>query len=61
MGIMTMVLTFTPPVLIAIYTFNYGRWAWKQQYRGGAIGLYLLAAATVLVPIAMVYMAKQPL
>ncbi|MGE5675608.1 MAG: hypothetical protein ACM3XM_17300 [Mycobacterium leprae] len=38
------------PLLVAFYTFNYGRYVWRQRNRGGAVGLYLLAATTVLVP-----------
>lgn len=40
------------PVLIALYTVNYGRWAWGQGLRRGAVGLFLLAAATALTPLA---------
>lgn len=43
------------PLGIAIYTVNYGRWAWRQKLRLGAIGLYLLAILSVAVP-AMVLM-----
>jgi hypothetical protein len=45
-----LILTFLIPVLVAFYTFNYARWAAKQKMRRGAIGLYLLAAATIAVP-----------
>jgi hypothetical protein len=43
-------LSLTPPLLVAIYTINYGRWAWQRQYKAGAIGLFILAALTVAVP-----------
>ncbi|MDF2627230.1 MAG: hypothetical protein K0R39_1061 [Symbiobacteriaceae bacterium] len=43
-------MTVLPSMLVAIYTFHYGRWAAKQRLRRGAAGLYLLAAATVAVP-----------
>ncbi len=46
------------PVLVAVYTVNYGRWAWKRKLRRGAIGLYLLAAATVGIP-GFVYWLNQ--
>lgn len=55
MSLISLVITLLPPVLIAIYTFNYGRWAWKQQLRRGAAGLFLLAAATVGVPIVLMW------
>lgn len=38
------------PLLVAIYTWNYGRWAWRQRLRLGAVGLYLLAVITAVVP-----------
>lgn len=50
--------TFLVPVLVSIYTYNYGRWAWKQGLRRGAVGLYLLAAATILVPLTLYLMLQ---
>lgn len=44
---LTLLVTLLVPLLVAIYTWNYGRWAWKREFRRGAIGLYLLAFATV--------------
>lgn len=38
------------PVLVAIYTFNYARWAWQRGLRFGAVALGLLAVASVAVP-----------
>lgn len=43
------------PLLVAIYTFNYARWAWKRKLRRGAIGLFLLAASTLVVPVWVVW------
>jgi len=40
---------------VAIYTFNFGRWAWKHENRKGAIGLFLLAAATAVFPLYLLY------
>ncbi|BAD41440.1 hypothetical protein [Symbiobacterium thermophilum] len=37
-------------LLVAVYTLNYARWAWRRQLRFGAAGLVLLAVATVAVP-----------
>ncbi|MHB9146386.1 MAG: hypothetical protein ACYC5Y_13775 [Symbiobacteriia bacterium] len=34
-----------------LYTVNFGRWAWQQGARKGAIGLWLLALAVFLVPL----------
>lgn len=39
---------------VAIYTFNFGRWAWKYS-RGGAIGLFLLALVTAVFPLYLLY------
>ena len=39
------------PLGAAIYTINFGRWAWKHENYRGAIGLYLLAALTVGLPL----------
>lgn len=46
--------TLLPALLVAIYTWNYARWAARQRLILGAVGLYLLAAACVAVP-AFVY------
>lgn len=51
MKISAILTTLLPSLLVAIYTFNYGRWAAKQKLWRGAAGLYLLAAATVAVPL----------
>ncbi len=45
-----MALTMLPPLLVAVYTWNYAKWAWQERYRLGAVGLYLLAMLTVAVP-----------
>lgn len=37
--------------LVAVYTMNYARWAWRQRLRLGAVGLVLLALAAVGVPL----------
>ncbi|HEY8347299.1 MAG TPA: hypothetical protein VIL07_08500 [Symbiobacteriaceae bacterium] len=58
MVIFTAVASLGIPMLAALYTFNYGRWAWRQGLRRGAIGLYLLAAASALVP-AWVYLTAR--
>jgi hypothetical protein len=50
MNWMIVSLILLTPTLVAIYTLNFGRWAWKQKLRRGAVGLFLLAAATVLFP-----------
>lgn len=52
------ILALLIPLGMAIYTVNYARWAWRQKLRLGAIGLYLLAVMSVVVP-AMVLMYNQ--
>jgi hypothetical protein len=48
--LMSLLTILLPALLVAIYTFNYGRWAAKQKLTRGAVGLYLLALLTVAVP-----------
>jgi len=55
---LTALAAFLVPALVGIYTCNYGRWAWQQGLRWGAVGLYLLAAATVVVPISLFLMLR---
>jgi len=38
-------------MLVALYTANYARWAWRRRMRLGATGLVLLALASVAVPV----------
>jgi len=38
------------PLLVSIYTFNFGRWLARRGYRWGALGVYLLALLTLVVP-----------
>jgi len=47
---LSLIMTMLVPVLAAVYTANYARWAWRERYRLGAVGLFLLALLTVLVP-----------
>lgn len=51
MRAITLAMILLPTVLVAIYTFNYGLWAWHRKLRFGAMGLYLLAVLTVAVPV----------
>lgn len=45
-----MALTLAVPLVTAIYTWNYARWAWREKAYRGAVGLFLLAVATLVVP-----------
>lgn len=38
------------PILVMIYTINFGRWVARQGNRWGAWGLYALALVTLVVP-----------
>lgn len=38
------------PLVVGIYTVNYGRWAGRRGNGQGAWGLYVLAVLTVLMP-----------
>jgi hypothetical protein len=55
MSLIAILMTLLAPTLVAIYTYNYGRWAWKQELRLGAMGLFVLAAATFGVPVFLVW------
>jgi hypothetical protein len=46
----TLLLTLLAPLLVAIYTWNYARWAWRQELYLGAVGLVLLAIMAIAVP-----------
>lgn len=47
---MLLALAMLPALWIAVYTVNYGRWAWKRQFHLGAIGLYCLAGLVLVSP-----------
>ncbi len=47
---MITVLILLGALLVAVSTFNYARWAWQRGLRLGAVGLALIAVATVAVP-----------
>lgn len=36
---------------VVLYTVNFGRWAWSQGERRGAVGIWLLALTVMLVPV----------
>lgn len=55
MSALVLVLTYGVPVLVAIYTWNYARWAWRKERKRGAVGLALIAIATVALPLYMLY------
>lgn len=46
-------LILAVPLLVAIYTWNYARWAWRHELKRGAVGLALLAVATLALPLYM--------
>lgn len=50
MEIVSASLNLIPGILIGIYTVNYGRWAWRKRLYRGAVGLYLLAIASAVMP-----------
>lgn len=47
---MSLLMSMAVPILAAIYTYNYGRWAARKGLGPGAAGLYLLSFLTVVVP-----------
>lgn len=46
------------PLIITYYTFSYGYWAWKNGYRRGAIGVFLLALFTLALAIFGIFFRK---
>jgi len=36
---------------VAVYTISFGRWTWKRKNRLGAVMVFLVALATVVLPI----------
>lgn len=52
------VLILSIPLLVAVYTYNYAQWAWKKGIKRGAIGLLVLAAATILLPVFMFWQGR---
>lgn len=41
---------------VAVYTFNFGRWAWQKKNYRGAIGLFILALITMTVPLGLLFL-----
>lgn len=48
----------TLPVLISIYTMNYGRWAWQQGLRFGSVMLMLLSLITLALPAYVLWLIR---
>ncbi len=46
------------PLVITYYTLTYGYWAWKNGYRRGAIGVFLLAAFTLALAVYGIFIRK---
>lgn len=38
-------------LLIAVYTISFGRWTWKRKNKLGAIMVFLVALATLVLPV----------
>lgn len=43
-------------VWVALYTFNFGRWAWQKKNYRGAIGLFILALISVAMPLGLLFL-----
>lgn len=41
---------------VAVYTFNFARWAWQKKNYRGAIGLSILALITLTVPLGLLFL-----
>lgn len=38
---------------VSYYLSTYARWAWRQGYRRGAVGTFLVALLTLVLPVAV--------
>jgi len=41
---------------VAVYTVNFGRWAWQKKNYRGAVGLYILALFTLTAPLGLLFL-----
>lgn len=46
------------PALVTIYTGNYAVWCWRRRLMRGAVGLALLAAACVGLPVYVIFVQR---
>lgn len=51
---LTVIAVYAIPLFTAIYIGNYARWAWKRDYKRGALGLMLIAIATIALPLYLI-------
>jgi len=49
------------PVIILSFLrlMSYGSWAWRQGYRRGAVGVYVVAAVSLVVPLVLLLRSSQ--
>ncbi|TCP60772.1 hypothetical protein EDD73_1344 [Heliophilum fasciatum] len=47
---LTMLLIAIPVLAIALYTFRYGQFLWRNDHKPAAVGTYVLALAVVAAP-----------
>ncbi|HEY9062956.1 MAG TPA: hypothetical protein VIO64_21035 [Pseudobacteroides sp.] len=45
-------------LLIAIYTISFGRWTWKRKNKLGAVMVFLVALATVALPVYVLFVRE---
>jgi len=44
-------LVMLVPVSVAIYTISFGIWAWRNGHRRGAVGVMVIAALVLVLPV----------
>jgi len=49
----SIVVIMAAPTIVAIYTVNFGRWLRKKGNTRGAIGVFIIAAACIIAPLAL--------
>ncbi len=51
---------FLPVILwVGMYTFTFGRWCLKQKNVSGAVAVFVLASASIVVPVYLLFFRPQ--
>lgn len=47
------------PLLVAYYTYTYGRWAMQKGYRRGGVGVFVLAVLVLAMAIYAIFLRPE--
>jgi len=50
---MLLALALPAVMAVSVYCASYGLWAWRNNYRRGAVGTFVIALVTLLLPVAV--------